>query len=231
MGAPWQAGQQRVMYYSAAVFRRLLDAMSRPGSIEVIPVPDALAGIPEGGDLAGVLPVNGESYHYNRYALGALATLLDRETTFALGWAGGWIERETSLSRWLERFGGSRMERPSIADYALCLDGRSGALLGDLCQGTEAAPEDSATAFICVSDMIGEPKQGGTMLELRGPGIRETATITVWGLPNVAQEAIVATRRAYPLGVDVILIDRQGQCVGIPRTTRMSVVSREAEES
>jgi alpha-D-ribose 1-methylphosphonate 5-triphosphate synthase subunit PhnH len=231
MAAPWQAGQQSVRYYSAIVFRKLLDAMSRPGTIQAIPVPDALAGIPEGADLVGVLPAHGDRYLYNRYALGALATLLDRETTFVLGWAGDWIERETSLSRWLERFGGARMGEPSAADYALCLDGQSGALLPDLCQGTEAAPEDSATAFICISDMVGEPKRGGTVLELRGPGIRETATITVWGLPNVAQEALVATRRAYPLGVDVILIDRRGQCVGMPRTTRVSMMSMEVEES
>jgi alpha-D-ribose 1-methylphosphonate 5-triphosphate synthase subunit PhnH len=197
----------------------------------MIPAPDALAGIPEGDDLVGGQSVNGSGYLYNRHALGALATLLDRETSFALGWAGEWIERETSLSRWLERFGGARMEVPSKADFALCLDGRSGAVLSDLQQGTEAEPEDGATAFICVSDMIGEPMRGGTVLELRGPGIREIATITAWGLPEPAQEAIVATRRAYPLGVDVILIDRQGRCAGMPRTTRVSTVSKEGEES
>jgi len=205
--------------------------MSRPGTIEMIPAPDVLADIPKGDDLVGGQSVTGSGYLYNRYALGALATLLDRETTFALGWAGEWLERETSLSHWLERLGGARIEVPSKADFALCLDGRSGAVLGDLQQGTEAEPEDGATAFICVSDMIGEPMRGGTVLELRGPGIHEIATITVWGLPNVAQEAIVATRRAYPLGVDVILIDRQGRCAGLPRTTRVSTVSKEAEES
>jgi alpha-D-ribose 1-methylphosphonate 5-triphosphate synthase subunit PhnH len=215
------------MYYSATVFRRLLDAISRPGTVETIPAPDALAGIPEGDDLS----VNEGGYLYNRYALGALATLLDRETTFALGGAGEWIERETSLSRWLERFGGARMEEPSEADFALCLDGQSGALLPQLRLGTEAAPEDGATAFICVSDIAGELKSGGSVLELQGPGIRETATMTVWGLPGVAQEAIVATRQAYPLGVDVILIDRQGRCTGLPRTTRVSMVSIEVEVS
>jgi alpha-D-ribose 1-methylphosphonate 5-triphosphate synthase subunit PhnH len=219
------------MYYSATVFRRLLNAMSRPGTIETIPLPDALAGIPEGDDLVGVIPMNEGDYLYNRYALGALATLLDRETTCALSAAGGWIEQETSLSRWLERFGGTRMKGPSEADFALCLDGQSGALLTELRLGTEAAPEDGATAFICVLNMEGQPMSGGSVLELRGPGIRETATITVWGLPATAQEAIVATRRAYPLGVDVILIDRRGRCTGLPRTTRVSVLSRAVEES
>jgi alpha-D-ribose 1-methylphosphonate 5-triphosphate synthase subunit PhnH len=231
MGVPWQASRQRVMYYSATVFRRLLNAMSRPGTVETIPLPDALAGIPEGDDLVGFLSVNEGGYLYNRFALGALATLLDRETTFALGGAGGWIERETSLSRWLERFGGARMKAPSEADFILCLDGQSGALLNELRLGTEAAPEDGATAFICVSAMEGEPMRGGSVLDLQGPGIRETASITVWGLPEVAQEAIVATRRTYPLGVDVILIDRQGRCACLPRSTRVSMASVEVEES
>jgi len=219
------------MYYSATVFRRLLDAMSRPGTIETLPDPDALAGIPEGDDLIAILPVSESSYVYNRHALGALTTLLDRETTFALGGAGMWIERETSLSRWLVRFGGARMERPSEADFALFLDGQSGVLLSELRQGTEAAPEDGATAFICVSDLQGEAVRGSAMLELQGPGIRETATITVRGLPVISQETIVATRRAYPLGVDVFLIDRQGRCVGLPRTTRVLAVAMEVEES
>jgi len=230
MGAPWQASRQRVMYYSAAVFRRLLDAMSRPGTLETIPVPDALSGIPKGEDLVDLLPPNEGGYFHNRYALGALTTLLDRETTFALGGAGGWIEQETSLSRWLERFGGTRMSRPADVDFALFLDGQSGVLLSALRQGTEAAPEDGATAFICVSALLGEPMSGGTALELQGPGIRETTTITVWGLPIISQEAIVATRKAYPLGVDIFLVDRQGRCAGLPRTTRVSVVSVEAEE-
>ena len=218
------------MYYSASVFRRLLNATSRPGTIETLPIPDALAGIPEGEDLAGFLSVDKGDYVYNRYALGALTTLLDRETTFALGGAGRWIEPETSLSRWLVRFGGARMEKPSEADFALFLDGQSGVLLSELRQGTEAAPEDGVTALICVADIKGEPVSGGTVLDLQGPGIRETATITVWGLPVVTQDAIVATRKAYPLGVDVFLIDRQGRCVGLPRTTRLSAVSTASME-
>jgi alpha-D-ribose 1-methylphosphonate 5-triphosphate synthase subunit PhnH len=231
MGSLWQANRQQVMYYSATVFRRLLSVLSRPGSIETIPDPDALAGIPHGDDLVGLLAVNEGDHLYNRYALGALTTLLDRETTFTLGGSGMWIEQETSLSRWVERFGGARMVKPSEADFALFLDGQSGALLSALRQGTEAAPEEGATAFICVSDMVNEPMIGGTVLELRGPGIRETTTITVWGLPLISQEAIVATRRAYPLGVDIFLIDRQGRCAGLPRTTRVLVMSMKVEES
>jgi alpha-D-ribose 1-methylphosphonate 5-triphosphate synthase subunit PhnH len=175
--------------------------------------------------------VKGNANHYNRYALGALSTLLDRETRFVLGQAGGWIERETPLSRWLERFTSARMEAPSQADFALCLDGQSGVLLPELCQGTEAVPEDGATAFICVSELEDGPNRGGTVLELQGPGIRESTTFTVRGLPTDTQRAIIATRRAYPLGVDVILIDGQGRCVGLPRTTRMSTVSVQMEAS
>jgi alpha-D-ribose 1-methylphosphonate 5-triphosphate synthase subunit PhnH len=198
--------------------------------IETIPVPDALGVIPGGDDQVGVPTVNGSGSRYNHYALGALVTLLDRETTFVLGRDGGWMEQESSLSHWLERFAGARMAAPAEADFALCLDGRSGALLPELRQGAEASPEDGATALICVSEMVDGPIGGGTVLELQGPGIRETTTFTVWGLPTAAHGAIVATRRAYPLGVDVILADRQGRCVGLPRTTRMSLLSAEAEE-
>src|SRR5215470_10957056 len=115
MAATWQARQQRAMHYSATVFRTLLTVLSRPGNIQMVPPPDALIGMPHGDDLAGYLDVNGDDDLYNRHALGLLATLVDRETTFVLGVAGGWLERGTSLSRWLTRLTGARMEPPSRA--------------------------------------------------------------------------------------------------------------------
>jgi alpha-D-ribose 1-methylphosphonate 5-triphosphate synthase subunit PhnH len=228
MVATWQASQQRVIDYSATVFRSLLTALSRPGDILAMPAPDALGGIPD-GDSAGDIDENGGD-PYNRYALGVLATLLDPETTFVLGVASGWLERETSLSRWLQRFTGARMVPPSRANFALCLDGENGTRLADLPQGGDAEPEDSATALISVSHISLHPGKASTVLELRGPGIRETATLAIAGLSEATLEAIDSTREAYPLGVDVFLIDSQGQCAGLPRTTRVSLVSLPLEE-
>jgi alpha-D-ribose 1-methylphosphonate 5-triphosphate synthase subunit PhnH len=231
MVTTWQAGQQRAMHYSAKVFRSLLAAVSRPGDILTVPPPDVLSGIPRGDDLAGELGGSEHGAPCNRHALGLLATLLDRETTFVLGVAGGWLEREMSLSSWLKRFSGARMGPPSRADFALCLDGGSGARLADLPQGTDAEPEGSATALLCVSHISAEPESGATVLELRGPGIRETAALAIGGLPRATLEAIVSTRRAFPLGVDVFLIDDQGRCAGLPRTTRVSLLSMPVEEA
>jgi alpha-D-ribose 1-methylphosphonate 5-triphosphate synthase subunit PhnH len=230
MVATWQTSQQRIIDYSATVFRSLLTTLSRPGTILTMPAPEALSGIPRGDDLAGSIDVNGGGDPYNRYALGVLATLLDPETTFVVGVAGEWLDQETSLSRWLERFTGARMVPPSRADFALCLDGGSGARLADLRLGTDAQPEDGATALICVSQILAEPNHGATVLELRGPGIREQAALAILGLPEATLEAIVATRRAYPLGVDIILIDSQGRSAGLPRTTRLSLASLPLEE-
>jgi len=227
MVATWQASQ-RVIDYSATVFRSLLTALSRPGDILTMPAPDALGGIPYGDNASDVDAISADPY--NRYALGVLATLLDPETTFVLGVASGWLERETSLSRWLQRFTGARMVPPSRADFALCLDAGSGARLADLPQGRDAEPEDSATALIAVSHISLHPESAATTLELRGPGIRETTTLAITGLPEATLEAIDSTRRVYPLGVDVFLIDGQGRSVGLPRTTRVSMVSLPLEE-
>jgi alpha-D-ribose 1-methylphosphonate 5-triphosphate synthase subunit PhnH len=227
MVATWQA-RQRVIDYSATVFRSLLTALSRPGDILAMPAPDALGGIPYGDNADDVDANSGDPY--NRYALGVLATLLDPETTFVLGVASGWLERDTTLSRWLQRFTGARKASPSRADFALCLDGASGARLADLPQGTDAEPEGSATALISVSHISLQPGKGSTVLELRGPGIRETVTLAITGLPKATLEAIDATRRVYPLGVDVFLIDRQGHSAGLPRTTRVSLASLPLEE-
>jgi alpha-D-ribose 1-methylphosphonate 5-triphosphate synthase subunit PhnH len=224
MVATWQTSQQNVIDYSATVFRSLLAALSRPGNILALPEPDALSGIPNGDNLSGDIDVNGGD-PYNRYALGVLATLLDPETTFVLGVATGWLEQETSLSRWLQRFTGARMVPAVRANFALCLDGESGARLADLPQGRDAEPEDSATALISVSHISAHPRDGATVLELRGPGIRESATLAISGLPEATLEAIDATRRVYPLGIDVFLIDAEGRSAGLPRTTRVSLAS------
>ena len=59
------------------------------------------------------------------------------------------------------------------------------------------------------------------ILELAGPGIQKSQGISVLGLDKGEIELIRATRRNYPLGIDIYLVDAEGRCAGLPRTTRL----------
>ena len=79
--------------------------------------------------------------------------------------------------------------------------------------GAELAP--------ALSVSTGSLTEGTMILELAGPGIQKSRAISVLGLDKGEIELIRATRRNYPLGIDIYLVDAAGRCAGLPRTTRL----------
>lgn len=219
-------GREEQVTYRAVTFRKLLDSLARPGKMNQLTAPTSLGNPPsyqvEG--TAELLPVN-------LYALGAIATLLDAETSFALSAHGKWLVAQHPVATWLAVRSGSHVTAPELAEFALFCDGTSYSLLAELSQGSLLEPETSATAFCCV-ERLTEPKKEGhdstqlhtsesVLLELTGPGIPDKRVLTVHGLSMVVIELIQATRRSYPRGIDLYLIDALGRCVGLPRTTKI----------
>jgi alpha-D-ribose 1-methylphosphonate 5-triphosphate synthase subunit PhnH len=205
--------------YNATTFRRLLDSMARPGHVTQLDYPAFLGEPP-----VYFSEIYQTNLPVNFYALGAVLTLLDREVSVGLAANGRWLTPDAPALHWLTLRSGARLAEPSWADFVLFCDGLSGELMPQLNQGTLLEPENSATVFYCVEKLEGEPSlsEVAIRLELSGPGIPDTRTIGVSGLEYVELEMIKTTRRNYPLGLDIYLIDRTGQCVGLPRTTRIS---------
>jgi alpha-D-ribose 1-methylphosphonate 5-triphosphate synthase subunit PhnH len=176
-----------------AVFRRLLDAMARPGTVaplEAPPAPSPLAP-----------------------AAGAIAlTLCDADTQLWLCPA----LREPAVVGWLRFHTGCRIvEVPEEAAFAFAAD--PSALPPDrLSTGSDEFPDRSATAVLQVAQLgAGDP------LHLTGPGIETTTTLRVEGLPAGFIAWRGRNHVAYPRGVDVVLV-AGAEIAALPRSTTVT---------
>ena len=142
-------------------------------------------------------------------------TLLDHEVTFrTLG------ERAPDVERHLSQFTGARVAPIEEVDFALVSGGDTDGMVLKLKRGTLERPEWGATAIYAVEELSNSDTLS---LELSGPGIPGTRTLSIEGLAAAEAEAIRETRQEYPLGIDVYLIDAAGRVAGLPRSTRLEV--------
>jgi alpha-D-ribose 1-methylphosphonate 5-triphosphate synthase subunit PhnH len=133
------------IFYRAVTFRLLLDSLARPGKLNQLAYPTSLEMPPD-----FYLSSNSEPVSLNFYALAALATLLDGETSFVMAAGGQWLDQDAPAVRWLALMSGSIAVTANIADFAFFFDGNSGGLLRELNPGSLLEPELSATAIYCV---------------------------------------------------------------------------------
>ena len=103
------------------------------------------------------------------------------------------------------------------ADYVVCDGSRTPNFTPKL--GTLPSPEQSAT-LILVVDELG---QGDTQLRLAGPGIADTESLLIKGMDKQWLEMREDWTCAFPLGVDLILVDGK-QLVALPRTTKVEIL-------
>ncbi len=211
--------QHEQIHYSTVTFRSLLDSLARPGKITMLEHPHWLDTPPL---------YSASSTPVNIYALAAMMTLLDKEVTFIIAAHNTWLSTQEALVQWVTLRSGSSVASPEGATFALFCGGKSDGLLPQLNVGTLAEPEGSATAFYCVEQIgntarVYTDEENSEKLLLSGPGIKDTSTLYVDGLEREALRSILAMRQGYPLGVDIFLIDAVGRCVGLPRTTNISI--------
>ncbi len=215
-------GQEEQILYSTATFRRLIDCAARPGKFNNLAGPDFFGAPPAyySQALQAEIPVN-------IYALGVLLTLLDSEVSFIMAAEGQSLERYSAAVQWMLLRSGANLAEPAKANFALFCDGTSGGLLNALNPGNFLEPEASATAIYCVHRLSEEAVRNNEdwqSWELSGPGIATTRLLYIAGLDKKELQFINATRRDYPAGVDVFLIDTMGRCVGLPRSTKIKEV-------
>jgi len=178
---------------SQRCFRRLLDAMSRPGRIAEI---DAIVAPP-----AGLSP-----------AAAALAlTLADIDAPVWLGGATAdaapWIRFHT---------GASVVAEPSTALFAFA---DAGAMpdLRQLDAGTDEYPDRSTTLVVEVRDLSAEGP-----IALRGPGIETVHRVAIDGPDAAFWQRRTELHELFPRGIDVVFTCGT-RALGLPRTTRVEV--------
>ncbi|WP_321897129.1 phosphonate C-P lyase system protein PhnH [Burkholderia cepacia] len=177
-------------------FRKLLDALSRPGRPVML---DGPASPPA--------PM--------RSALAAVAlTLVDADSQI---WLDSALDRE-HVHRYLHvHTNAPRTTDPAVATMALVADPMNMPPLTAFCAGLAAYPDRSSTVIIQVPALTGGPS-----VNLRGPGIEKQACIAPSGLPDWFWPAWAQNTARYPLGVDAFLVDERS-VVGLPRTSKVDI--------
>jgi alpha-D-ribose 1-methylphosphonate 5-triphosphate synthase subunit PhnH len=177
-----------------AVFRTLLDALARPGTVGVIETPLPAAAAPAAR--AGLA------------AFASLLTLADYATPVWLA------QTDAALAAALRFHAGAPLaQEPRSAAFAYVHDAAALPPLEAFASGTPESPEMSATVFVRVDALT-----GGAPLTLRGPGIETTRSIAPVGLPERFWRERAALAPLFPCGIDFYLVCGE-RLMGLPRTT------------
>lgn len=186
-----------VVHDTQEVFRTILHCMSRPGTIK---------SIGEGGE---------QEEHRgfcSKSILLSAVTLLDAEVRFhVIG------ENAASIEALFSAHTLSKVTDLHKADYIFIMQDDQQQFLHDVFtkakKGTLVDPQKSATVIIETESLANEHN-----LVLEGPGIANKENVEITG-SEYWMDARAEVNKEYPLGVDMILIDRQSNLMCLPRTT------------
>ncbi len=181
-----------------SVYRKILDAMSRPGTVLDL------------GREAGLLDMD---LPFNKALVLVALALLDAETSFALS-----SSDSASQSKALSRMTYARPATPGEADFVFVPSGADvAAAIAGAKAGSLVDPHLGATIVIEVPSL---DEAGG--LTLSGPGIESTARLGL-GIDHGWLAARRAKNIEFPLGVDLIFVDGRSRLSALPRSTRVGL--------
>ena len=190
------AGPSDPVHSSQSVFRSVMNALARPGSIHT------------------VSPVANAPSRFMPATAAVTLSLFDHDTPI---WIDDHFTADPAVSEWL-RF---QSDAPLVVDasrasFALI---HSGAVLPDFdtfALGTPEYPDRSTTLVVQVDTLTAGPE-----LTLRGPGINGTASLHAGALPSDFVARMQANRALFPRGVDLLLTCGT-ELVALPRSTHVT---------
>jgi alpha-D-ribose 1-methylphosphonate 5-triphosphate synthase subunit PhnH len=153
------------------------------------------------------------------YILQPLLTLLDLETSFHVVCRDKKLREDVSL--YIELNTHSKPRKLPQADYILCLDPSLKGRFPELKKGTLTQPNQSATVFYLLDRLTEVSTIEALKLDLTGPGIQDQQSVYVSGLEPGEVEQWDHFKNDYPAGVDIFLVSRSGDVVGVPRSVNI----------
>jgi alpha-D-ribose 1-methylphosphonate 5-triphosphate synthase subunit PhnH len=178
-----------------AVFRALMDALARPGTVKPL-VPAAAAPSPLTPTAAAL----------------ALA-MLDYETPV---WLDAPLAQSREVAEWIRLHAGAPVTSdPWQAVFAFIADALHAPPFDGFSLGTPEYPDRSATLVLQV-DGFGN----GQRLLLSGPGIPDVRSFSAQPLPPDFQGRLAANRALFPRGVDLILVSPDA-VAALPRSVAL----------
>lgn len=198
MDAIVTGGFDTPVFDAQSVFRALMDAMARPGTVQAI-APRVSTPAPLG-------PV----------AAALALTLCDADTPV---WLDPALAQDGAIARWLGFHAGAPVtDDPATAAFALIGDGQSLGSFDRFARGTQDYPDRSATLIVQVPDLT-----DGPALALTGPGIKQSATLAPSGLPPRFTALWADNNALFPRGIDMVLA-APAAVAALPRTTRIAIM-------
>ncbi|MBP0595523.1 phosphonate C-P lyase system protein PhnH [Paraburkholderia sp. LEh10] len=195
-----------------AVFRTLLDTLSRPGKIgtidDVLPASRNHALNHARSDARNNLP----HVRADLAAFAALLALCDYSTPV-------WLAQPDAVLGSALRFhtGAPLVDEPQDAAFAYVHDASMLTPLSSFALGEPETPEQSVTLIIRVDSLT-----QGLPVVLDGPGIEHTHTIAPSGLPERFWRERAELAPLFPCGIDCYLVCGD-TLIGLPRTTRVEL--------
>lgn len=202
-GSPFGGGFAEPVFGSQAVFRAVLDAMARPGTIAALAA-DARPPAPLTAELASVL-----------------LALADADTPVFLDAP---LAAAPEIARYLAfHTGAPTTADPAAATFAAVADPMRMPPLAAFAQGTDAYPDRSTTLVVAV-ERLGATADDAAF-RLAGPGIEGVARLAASPLPAGFARQWAANRGLFPCGVDVVLT-APGVVAALPRSTTLTTAER-----
>lgn len=180
-------------------YRKILNAMSRPGIIE------SLVNEAEKVEM---------DINFYKSTFLIMLMLLDREVSFNVI-----SEDSISISSLVSQITYAKIKPVEEADYIFVIRDSCDKLLKETCSkakiGSLIDPNKSATIIAEFNEI-----KGNGNLEFTGPGIKEFSKVYIGG-NNHWIKARNTKNEEYPLGIDVICLDKDSNALCIPRTTNI----------
>lgn len=175
-----------------ACFRKTLDALSRPGTIQALDVASAPAPL-------------------NLASAGLALTLMDFDTPIYLSDS---LNTDAIIS-WLRFHCSAPMTTvPREASFAFLQDGDDWPSLDEFHPGDAKYPDTSTSLIIQLSALTGGPE-----VSFEGPGIETSVGVSPMGIPGSFWTERTENVADFQLGVDCYFT-AENQVIGLPRTTR-----------
>jgi len=183
------------VFEAQSVFRAVMDAMARPGTVQPV---RALARPPS--------PLSAT-------AAAVTLSLCDHDTPI---WLDPALRQSAAAASWLAFHTGAPIANtPADAHFAVVCDPSVMMALENFAQGSQDYPDRSTTLVLQVGSLT-----SGAGLLLEGPGIEHTASLASTSMPRHFVEQWKQNRARFPRGVDLILAAPEGVAC-LPRTTRI----------
>lgn len=198
--AVYEGGFSDPVGASQTVFRAVMDAMAKPGSVHQLPA------------------VTAPPAPLSATAAAVIATMADADTPV---WLDATLMKTSQVRDWIVFHTGAPIaEHQSDAAFALVAAPQNLSALNGFSLGIQEYPDRSTTLIVQVSSLA-----NGAALTLEGPGIKSQTSLAPDPMPPHFEAQWQANRAAFPRGIDLILA-APGCVAAMPRSTRL--VRREA---